>query len=175
MNTANKLTMLRVGMIPIFMIVLYLGFPGSQYVAAAIFALASLTDLIDGHIARRRDQITDFGNFMAPLADKVLVVAALLWFGEQGQAPAWAALIVVIREFAVTALRLIIVSGNGRVVAAGWSGKIKTALTMVGILVMLLRISPLVDDICVAVTVIATLYSGIEYFVQNKQAINWTK
>jgi CDP-diacylglycerol--glycerol-3-phosphate 3-phosphatidyltransferase len=174
MNTANKLTMLRVILIPAFLAVLYIGFSGNNYVALAIFAIASLTDFVDGYIARSRDQVTDFGKFMDPLADKVLVVAALLWFTQQGLIPAWASLIVIIREFAVTALRLVAVD-RGRVIAAGISGKIKTASTMVCILLMFLPIPQILIYICIGVIVAVTLYSGIEYFVKNKDSLNWTK
>lgn len=174
MNTANKLTMLRVILIPAFLAVLYIGFEGNQYVALAIFAIASLTDFADGWIARNRDQVTDFGKFMDPLADKVLVVAALLWFTQQGLMPAWAVLIVIIREFAVTALRLVAVD-KGRVIAAGTSGKIKTASTMVCIILMFLPVPQLLIHICVGIIVLVTLYSGVEYFVKNKELLNWTK
>ena len=174
MNTANKLTLLRVIMIPAFLAVLYLDFPGSRYVALAIFAVASLTDLIDGYIARSRGQVTDFGKFMDPLADKVLVAAALIWFTERDLVPAWATLLVIVREFAVTGLRLVAVDG-GNVIAAGISGKIKTAVTMVCILVMFLPLPLLVIDICVGLIVLVTLYSGIEYFIKNKDSLNWTK
>ena len=119
MTTANKLTMLRVFLIPVFLIVLYWEFPGHRWAALVIFVLASVTDMIDGYVARHFNQITDFGKFMDPLADKVLVMAAMLWFVEVGRMPAWALLIVVVREFAVTALRLVAVEG-GRVIAAGW-------------------------------------------------------
>lgn len=174
MNTPNKLTMLRVILIPVFLVVLYIGFTGSQYVALAIFAIASLTDFADGHLARSRGQVTDFGKFMDPLADKVLVVAALLWFTQQGLMPAWAVLIVIVREFAVTALRLVAVD-KGRVIAAGTSGKIKTASTMVCILLMFLPIPQLLIYICIGLIVLVTLYSGIEYFVKNRDSLNWTK
>lgn len=174
MNTPNKLTMLRVLLIPAFLVVLYIGFVGSQYVALAIFAIASLTDFADGHLARSRGQVTDFGKFMDPLADKILVVAALLWFTQQGLMPAWAVLIVVVREFAVTALRLVAVD-KGRVIAAGTSGKIKTASTMVCIILMFFPIPQLLIYICVGVIVLVTLYSGIEYFIKNKDSLNWTK
>lgn len=174
MNTANKLTMLRVILIPAFLAVLYVGFTGSRYVALAIFALASMTDFVDGYIARSRDQVTDFGKFMDPLADKVLVVAALLWFTQQGLLPAWAALIVIIREFAVTALRLVAVD-KGRVIAAGVSGKIKTASTMVCIILMFLPIPQILIYVCIGVIIAVTLYSGIEYFVKNRDSLNWTK
>lgn len=174
MNTANKLTMLRVILIPAFLVVLYTGFEGSQYVALAIFAIASITDFADGHIARSRDQVTDFGKFMDPLADKVLVIAALLWFTQTGIIPAWAVLIVVIREFSVTGLRLLAVD-KGRVIAAGTAGKIKTASTMVCILLMFLPLPRIFVTICVGVIVLVTLYSGIEYFIKNKDALRWTK
>ncbi len=174
MNTANKLTMLRVILIPAFLAVLYIGFEYSQYVALAIFVIASLTDFADGYIARSRDQVTDFGKFMDPLADKVLVVAALLWFTQQGLMPAWAVLIVIIREFAVTALRLVAVD-KGTVIAAGISGKIKTATTMVCIILMFLPILPILKDICIGLIIVVTLYSGLEYFVKNKESLNWTK
>ncbi len=174
MNTPNKLTMLRVILIPAFLAVLYIDFSGSAYVALAIFAIASLTDFVDGYLARSRDQVTDFGKFMDPLADKVLVVAALLWFTQQGLVPAWAVLIVIVREFAVTALRLVAVD-KGRVIAAGTSGKIKTASTMVCILLLFLPIPQVLIYICVGIIVVVTLYSGIEYFVKNKDSLNWTK
>ncbi len=174
MNTANKLTMLRVILIPVFLIVLYIGFEGSRYVALAIFALASLTDFADGYIARSRGQITDFGKFMDPLADKVLVFAALLWFTQQGLIPAWATLIVIVREFAVTALRLVAVNRD-RVIAAGISGKIKTAATMVCIMLMFLPIPKIMVNICIGIIIAVTLYSGIEYFVKNRDSLNWTK
>ena len=175
MNTANKLTMTRVVMIPIFLAVLYLVIPPyNHYIALAIFILASVTDFIDGYVARHYNQITDFGKFMDPLADKLLVVSAMLWFIESGQMPAWAVLIVVAREFAVTGLRLVAVD-NGRVIAAGWSGKVKTASTMVCICIMLLSIPAWLNTVCVAVIVVTTLYSGIEYFVKNRDVLNWNK
>lgn len=166
MNTANKLTLLRVVMIPAFLLVLYLGIPGANYWALVIFALASITDTLDGYIARHYNQVTDFGKFMDPLADKCLVVAAMLWFVQVGQMPAWAVLVVVVREFAVSGLRMI-AADKGRVIAAGWSGKVKTASTMVCIVLMLLPISKELNTICVAVIVLTTLYSGVEYFTKN--------
>ena len=175
MNTANKLTMTRVVMIPIFLAVLYLATPPyNQYIALAIFILASVTDFIDGYVARHYNQITDFGKFMDPLADKLLVVSAMLWFIESGQMPAWAVLIVVAREFAVTGLRLVAVD-NGRVIAAGWSGKVKTASTMVCVCLMLLPIPGWLNTVCVALIVVTTVYSGVEYFVKNKDVLNWNK
>lgn len=170
MNLPNKLTLLRILLIPVFMIILYWGFPGANYVALAIFVIASFTDLLDGKIARAHNLVTDFGKFADPLADKMLVTAAMLWFVENGQMPAWALLIVICREFAVSGLRMI-ASDKGRVIAAGWSGKVKTASTMVCIVLMFLPIPNLVNQICVAVIVLTTLYSGVEYFVKNKDII----
>lgn len=170
MNLPNKLTLLRILLIPVFMIVLYVGFPGANYVALTIFVVASFTDLLDGKIARARNLVTDFGKFADPLADKMLVTAAMLWFVEIGQMPAWALLIVVCREFAVSGLRMI-ASDKGRVIAAGWSGKVKTASTMVCIVLMFLPIPAILNTICVWVIVLATLYSGVEYFMKNKDII----
>lgn len=175
MNTPNKLTFLRVLMIPAFLIVLYLDFPGSRYVALGVFVLASLTDLLDGYIARSRNQVTDFGKFMDPLADKVLVLTAMLWFVECGQMPAWAVAVVVFREFAVSGLRLVAVEG-GRVIAAGWSGKVKTASTMVCLILMFLPFLPgWVNTVCVWVIVLTTAYSGAEYFIKNRDVLDWSK
>ena len=122
MTTANKLTILRVLMIPVFLVVLYWGFPGCRYVALGIYIVACLTDLLDGYIARHYNQISDFGKFMDPLADKCLVMAALCWFVEEGTFAAWVLAIVLLREFAVSGMRLVAVE-KGRVIAAGWSGR----------------------------------------------------
>ncbi len=173
MNTANKLTLLRVVMIPLFLGILYWGFPGSDYAALTVFILASLTDFADGYIARHYDQVTDFGKFMDPLADKVLVVTAMLWFVQCGRLPAWAVAIVIFREFAVSGMRLI-AAERGRVIAAGWSGKVKTASTMVGLCLMFLPLPGWVTTACVTVIVVTTLYSGIEYFVKNLDIMDWS-
>ena len=174
MNTANKLTMIRVILIPAFLVVLYIGFTGSRYAAMAIFIAAGLTDIADGYIARRNNQVTDFGKFMDPLADKILVLAAMLWFIEQGAMPAWAVLIVVVREFMVTALRLIALD-NGRVIAAAISGKIKTVVTMVCLTAMFLALEQWMVITCIAAITVTTVVSGIEYFVKNKDVFNWKK
>ncbi|MBR3640832.1 MAG: CDP-diacylglycerol--glycerol-3-phosphate 3-phosphatidyltransferase [Oscillibacter sp.] len=166
MNLPNKLTILRIALIPVFMGVLYWGFAGSTYVALAIFIVASLTDLLDGHIARKYDMITDFGKFADPLADKMLVTAAMLWFVQTGKMPAWALLIVIVREFAVSGLRMV-AAEKGRVIAAGWSGKVKTAATMVCVVLMFLPIPPWMNTVCVLVIAVTTLWSGVEYFVLN--------
>ena len=170
MTTANKITIFRVVLIPVFLVLMYLRFPGHMYWAFGVFVLASLSDFVDGYIARHYNQITDFGKFMDPLADKLLVVSAMLMFVEQHQMPAWALLIVLVREFAVSGLRMI-ASDKGRVIAAGWSGKVKTASTMVCIVLMFLPIPGWLNTVCVAVIAITTLYSGVEYFVLNRDII----
>lgn len=174
MNTANKLTMLRVVLIPVYLALWYFGFPGNHYVALAVFVIASLTDLLDGYIARHYNQITDFGKFMDPLADKVLVLSSMSWFCSAGILPAWALAIVIAREFAVSGLRLVAVD-NGRVIAAGWSGKVKTASTMVCLCIMHLPIQAWLNWVCVGVIAVTTLYSGVEYFVKNRDVLNWNK
>lgn len=174
MNTANKLTILRVFMIPVFLLVLYMDVPNANYWALTIFVIASLTDTLDGYIARHYNQTTDFGKFMDPLADKCLVTAAMLWFVEIGQMPAWALLVVIIREFGVSGLRMV-AADKGRVIAAGWSGKVKTASTMVCIVLMFLPIPAELNLACVAVIVLTTIYSGVEYFVKNRDVISEIK
>jgi CDP-diacylglycerol--glycerol-3-phosphate 3-phosphatidyltransferase len=171
MNTANKLTMLRVIMIPLFLVALYLQFSVHMLVALGIFILASVTDFVDGYVARHYNQITDFGKFMDPLADKLLVTSAMLWFVEVGQMPAWALLIVIAREFAVSGLRMV-AAPKGLVIAAAWSGKIKTASTMVCICLMLLPIPAVLNLICVAVILVTTVWSGVEYFVKNRKVFD---
>ena len=171
MNTANKLTLLRVVMIPAFLAGALPGCsPRPTTGPWPIFAAASVTDTLDGYIARHYNQITDFGKFMDPLADKCLVTAAMLWFVEVGQMPAWALLIVIVREFAVSGLRMV-AADKGRVIAAGWSGKVKTAATMVCVILMLLSLPEIVDQICTAVIVLTTIYSGVEYFMKNADVL----
>ena len=174
MNLPNKLTLLRIILIPAFMVVLYWGFPGANYVALAIFILASFTDMLDGKIARKYNLVTDFGKFADPLADKMLVTAAMLWFVEIGQMPAWALLLVIVREFAVSGLRMI-ASDKGRVIAAGWSGKVKTASTMVCICLILLGIPQVLNYVCQGIILVTTVYSGVEYFAKNADVFKEAK
>ena len=170
MNTANKLTLLRVFLIPVFLVVYYWGFAGSRYVALGIYIVACLTDLLDGYVARHYNQVSDFGKFADPLADKCLVMAALCCFVESGEFFGWVLAVVLLREFAVSGMRLIAVE-KGRVIAAGWSGKVKTASTMVCIVLMFLPIPGWLNTVCVAIIALTTLYSGVEYFVKNKDII----
>ena len=170
MTLASKITLVRVAFIPMYMVLMYLS--GGQpnwylWSALGVFILASLTDFVDGQIARRCHQVSDFGKFLDPLADKLLTIAAMTMFCEWGSFPAWALMIVLTREFAVTGLRLVAV-GKGNVIAAGWSGKVKTASTMIGLCVMMAF--PTVGWLCwtvIAVIVVTTVWSGVEYFIQN--------
>ena len=166
MTTANKLTIMRIALIPVFLVVLYLDFAGARWWALGIFVVACLTDFADGYIARHYNQITNFGKFMDPLADKMLVMAAMCYFVEYGQMPGWCLAIVLLREFAVSGMRLVAVE-QGRVIAAAWSGKVKTASTMVAICLMLLWNIPWLNTVCWVVIVVTTVYSGVEYFVKN--------
>ncbi len=170
MTTASKITLVRVLFIPIYMVTMYLsqGKAGLwMYVSLGIFVIASLTDFIDGYIARHYHQVTDFGKFLDPLADKLLTIAAMAMFCQWGVFPAWALMIVLTREFAVTGLRLV-AAPKGKVIAAGWSGKIKTASTMIGLCAMMaLPGFDVLSIIVIAVIVVTTVYSGVEYFIQN--------
>lgn len=164
-TTANKITIFRIILIPVFLVLAYMG---QSLAALLVYIIACLSDMADGYIARHYNQITNFGKFMDPLADKVLVLAAMCFFVENGQMPGWAVVIVLFREFAVSGLRLIAVEQQ-RVIAAGWSGKIKTGCTMVGLCAMLaIPASTIVSFITTWVIVLTTLYSGIEYFYVNR-------
>lgn len=171
MTIASKITLVRVAFIPLFMVFMYLSGGEANswqlWVSLAIFIVASLTDYIDGYIARKYNQVSDFGKFLDPLADKLLVIAAMAMFCEWGIFPAWALMIVLTREFAVTGLRLVAV-GKGTVIAAGKSGKFKTASTMIGLCVMMAFPGiEILNWVIIAVIVATTLYSGGEYFIQN--------
>lgn len=178
MTTASKITLARIALIPAFMAALYYSHlnPGSKrlMLAVAIFILASVTDFVDGYIARHYNQVTDFGKFLDPLADKLLTFSAMAYLCEMGHFPAWALMIILTREFAVTGLRLIAVQ-KGNVIAAGWSGKVKTATTMIGlVLMMALPQLDLLSWVLMIMMVITTLYSGIEYFIDNWNCL-WDK
>lgn len=169
MTTASKITLIRVAMIPAFLIAFLLSpaHPWLKWLSLGLFILASLTDFVDGYVARKYNQISDFGKFLDPLADKLLVIAAMCVFCQWNLMPAWALIIVLTREFAVTGLRLIAV-GKGRVIAAGWSGKVKTFSTMVALCVWIVFHEwTWLNWVIVLVIVLPTIYSGVEYFVKN--------
>ena len=170
MTLASKITLIRIAFIPVYMVFMYQsgGQPGVwMWIALAVFTIASITDFVDGHIARRYNQVSDFGKFLDPLADKLLTIAAMVMFCEWGMMPGWALMLVLTREFAVTGLRLVAV-GKGKVIAAGWSGKVKTASTMVGLCVLMAFPTVIwLAGVVNAVIVVTTIYSGVEYFAQN--------
>ena len=170
MTTASKITLIRVVLIPVFMVFMYLSggaAGGWMWAALAVFVIASLTDYVDGQIARKCNQVSDFGKFLDPLADKLLVISAMAMFCEWGRFPAWALRVVLAREFAVSGLRMV-ASSKGNVIAAGWSGKVKTFSTMVGlILMMALPQVEILGIIVMWVIILTTIYSGVEYFVKN--------
>jgi len=171
MNLANKLTMLRVLMIPFMLVVFYaVPEPMNTYIGVGIFVIASLTDFVDGHIARSRNLITDFGKFMDPLADKLLVAAALVYMTEIGMIPAWITIIIISREFVVSGIRLVAAS-KGTVLGASIWGKIKTATTMVMIIWVLLDLPGTLWHygglLLIGVATFFTLMSGYDYVAKN--------
>ena len=170
MTTASKITLVRVALIPVYMVLMYLSggvANGYMYGALALFIIASVTDFLDGYIARKYHQVSDFGKFLDPLADKLLTIAAMAMFCEWGSFPAWALMIVLTREFAVSGLRMV-AGPKGKVIAAGKSGKVKTASTMIGLIVwMLLPGIGFIETVVMWMIVVTTVYSGVEYFIQN--------
>ncbi|MBW6409720.1 CDP-diacylglycerol--glycerol-3-phosphate 3-phosphatidyltransferase [Clostridium weizhouense] len=192
MNLANKLTLIRIFLVPVFLIFIAVkGIPYGSFIATFIFILAALTDKLDGYIARSRNQVTNFGKFMDPLADKLLVTAALICLVEMQIVPSWAAIIIIAREFAVSGLRTI-AAAEGKVIAASWWGKIKTVIQIVAIVLLLLKVnigdSKYLSDLLISsefgekffnhvpgvmliAAVVITIISGYEYFKNNKEAI----
>ena len=157
-------------MIPVYLVTMYLSGGNSNvwmWISLAIFIIASLTDFVDGYIARHYNQTSDFGKFLDPLADKLLTLAAMCMFCQWGTFPAWALMIILTREFAVSGLRMV-AGPKGKVIAAGKSGKFKTASSMIGLCVwMAFPASVLLGTIVTWMIVLTTVYSGVEYFIQN--------
>lgn len=189
MNTPNKLTLLRVVLVPVFLVFLMIsGIPYNYIYALLIFIAASLTDLLDGHLARKNNQVTTFGKFLDPLADKVLVLSAMICFIEMGLASSVAVVIIIAREFMVTSLRLVAVSGSGKVIAAGRLGKAKTVISMVSV-IGILGLSALAQLVALpevfSIPLIAnslmwlcagiTLISGVWYIAENWDSIGTMK
>lgn len=167
-TTANKITLARIIMVPVFLVLAY---GGNLFGALAVYIIACISDAADGYIARHCNQISNFGKFMDPLADKMLVLSAMCFFIDNGQMPGWAVAIVIFREFAVSGLRLLAVE-QGRVIAAAWSGKIKTACTMAGLAVMLVYGQHNLVNIISTVLILATtVFSGIQYFIVNRDIL----
>lgn len=163
-TTANKITMLRIVLIPVFLVLAY---TDKMMAALAVYVVACLTDFVDGYIARHYNQISNFGKFMDPLADKMLVLAAMCFFVENGQMSGWAVAIVLFREFAVSGMRLLAVE-QGQVIAAAWSGKVKTFATMICLIVMIVVNINIINVASTVIIVGTTVYSGIEYFYVNR-------
>ena len=175
MTTASKITLVRVFMIPVFMILMLVDFSYHSVAALAVFIIASCTDFVDGYIARHYNQVSNFGKFLDPLADKLLVISCMVIFVQWGRMPAWAVMVVLTREFAVSGLRMV-ASESGKVIAAGWSGKIKTASTMVGLCFMIFfEHYPMLDLVVMIVIVLTTVVSGVEYFVKNWDVLDMKK
>jgi CDP-diacylglycerol--glycerol-3-phosphate 3-phosphatidyltransferase len=186
MNLPNKLTILRTIMIPFFLVALlcdekYGGFiPYGNWIALVIFALASLTDMLDGKIARKYNLITDFGKFMDPLADKLLVASAMIAFVELGRIPCWVVIVIIAREFIISGFRLV-AADNGIVIAAGIWGKVKTAEQMVMLCILIADLGsvlPAISDgiyileqILIYVALILTIVSLVDYLVHNKNVL----
>jgi CDP-diacylglycerol--glycerol-3-phosphate 3-phosphatidyltransferase len=196
MNLANKLTLIIIFLVPVFLVFIAVkDIPYGSFIATFIFILASLTDKLEGYIARSRNQITNFGKFMDPLADKLLVTAALISLVDLQVVPGWAAVVIIAREFAVSGLRSI-AAAQGRVIAASWWGKIKTVIQIIAIILLLLKVNIhdarllkifVIDNyylkgffkfapmIMLMIAVIVTLLSGYDYFKKNKEAVSYDK
>lgn len=179
MNLPNKLTIFRVILIPFFVLCFYLPvIPFNNVVACVIFCVASITDFLDGYLARRDGLVTNFGKFMDPLADKLLVGAALICLIESGQLPAWAVVIIISREFIISGFRLI-ASDNGVVIAASYWGKFKTVTQMAMVILMLLNfpgaIFPVITRIVMWAAIILTVVSLVDYVLKNKDVLKDTK
>ena len=170
MNLPNKLTTLRMLLVPVFIIVYLLGY---EIPSLIIFSIASFTDFLDGYLARKYNLISNYGKIMDPLADKLLVTAALVCMVQTGIVPAWMVIVILAREFAITGLRAVAAS-EGTVIAAAWSGKIKTVTQMIAIIFLLLDNWPFslfnipFANIMLWVAVIMTIYSGLEYMIKNR-------
>ena len=196
MNTPNKLTLLRMILVPVFLVILLSApYPYNNIIAVLIFIVASITDAVDGHLARKNNLITDFGKFMDPLADKLLVSSALIGLLSLSRINAYVVAIIIFREFAVTSMRLI-AAGNNKVIAAGFWGKIKTIIQMVAIILLLIepwtigswefntfnffvgssyQNTAFFGTILIYIATALTIFSGVEYFVINKDVINYKK
>ncbi|EGY78578.1 CDP-diacylglycerol--glycerol-3-phosphate 3-phosphatidyltransferase [Peptoniphilus indolicus] len=173
MNTANKLTMLRILMVPIFVLFMYLNIENSRIIATIIFVIASFTDFLDGYIARKNNLVTNFGKFADPLADKILVAAALICLTELGDVPAWGVIIIIAREFAVTGFRIIAASEN-ITIAASPLGKIKTVSQLVSLIILLTNITMIykIGIVSFYIAILFTIISGVDYFIKNKKVLD---
>ncbi len=177
MNLANKLTLLRIFLIPVFMVFLLNAIPYGATIAAGIFILAAITDTLDGYVARKRNEITNLGKFMDPLADKLLVSAALISLVQMGKLSAWIVTIIISREYTISILRAVAAT-EGRVIAASWWGKAKTISQITAIIAILLNNFPFryinfpFDIIMMWISVVFTVISGVDYILINKDVLS---
>ncbi|WP_282924434.1 CDP-diacylglycerol--glycerol-3-phosphate 3-phosphatidyltransferase [Peptoniphilus genitalis] len=173
MNTPNKLTLMRTLMVPIFILCMYLDFNNSRLIATAIFAVASFTDFLDGHIARRDNLVTNFGKFADPLADKILVCSAMIMLVSTGEMPAWAVIIIIAREFTITGFRIIAASEN-ITIAASPLGKFKTVTQLISNILLLTGLESLkcIGMIIFYLAVVFTIISGADYLIKNKKVLD---
>ena len=173
MNTPNKLTILRMILVPFFLVSFYIeikNLGSSLIISTIIFAVASITDFFDGYLARKYNLVTDFGKFMDPLADKILVAAAMICLVGASRMPAWMAVLIISREYAISILRAI-AAASGKVIAASSGGKIKTVTQIVAIIMLLLNI-PFAMYVMI-IAVVATFYSGVEYIYKNRHLLTY--
>ena len=186
MNLPNKLTVFRVILIPVFVFFMLMPdvVPGAKWYALFFFCLASVTDFFDGYLARKNNLVTDFGKFMDPLADKLLVCSALIAMIEKDRIMAWVVIIIISREFIISGFRLI-AADNGKVIAAGWWGKVKTAVTMVTIVILIANLGEnfasaagvihIIEQVLIYISAALTVISLIDYLVKNKDVITTFK
>ncbi|HBM79948.1 MAG: CDP-diacylglycerol--glycerol-3-phosphate 3-phosphatidyltransferase [Clostridiales bacterium] len=172
MNLANRLTLLRIFLVPVFLILISTRIKYGVLIATIVFIIAALTDKLDGYIARTKNQITTLGKFMDPLADKLLIAAALISLVELKSLPAWLVTIIIAREFAVTGLRAV-AAAEGVIIAASWWGKIKTTVQIIAIIWALLDLP--YYQILIWLAVVITLISGIDYFYKNRNVFKFQK
>lgn len=173
MNIANKITLVRIFLVPVFLIFMLTDFTAyNSIIAFVVFVIATLTDKIDGTIARKYNLVTDFGKFLDPIADKLLVCSALICLTADGTIPAWITIVIIGREFIISAFRLVC-ADTGKTVAASWWGKSKTIAQMVTIIVLLLNIAQLkiLEDILIYVSLVLTVVSLVDYFLKNKEVL----
>ena len=180
MNLPNKLTILRTIMIPFFLVFLYMSvmeghdFGWFKWVALGVFIAASLTDMLDGKIARKYNLVTNFGKFMDPLADKLLVCSALIALSDIGRMPAWIVIVIIARDFIISGFRLVAVE-KGVVIAAGWSGKIKTTVQMIMVCFLVAdlggKVFYVIDQVLIYLSLVLTIVSLLDYLVHNKDVL----
>jgi len=171
MNLPNKITIFRVFMIPVFLVFLLIpGMPYGRIISAVVFVIASLSDFLDGYIARKHHLVTNFGKFMDPLADKLLVSSALICFVELKQLQAWIVIIIIAREFIISGFRLV-ASDNGVVIAASWWGKLKTNVQMIMSVMLIVNLNHpfmnVLEQIAIYLALVLTVISLIDYMIKN--------